>query len=56
MRYNVAQAVPVGIQRGYLYGYYEGAVQGMGSRAITDPKYHTPGALKIRLADDPYKF
>jgi hypothetical protein len=47
MSYALAQGQPVGIDRGLIYGYYEGEILGMGSRAITDPKYATPGYLEI---------
>lgn len=49
MKYNIAHNVPVGIQRGYLYGYYEGTIDGMGNQTITNSTYHTPGNLKIKL-------
>ena len=37
MSYALAQNQPVGIGGGLIYGYYEGEILGMGSRAISDP-------------------
>jgi len=41
-----------------MYGYYTGAISGMGDQAITDPKYHTPGDLQIKIdgTGDPFQY
>lgn len=43
--YALAQGQPVGIDGGLIYGYYEGEINGLGERKITDPRYSTPGWL-----------
>ena len=48
MTYALAQGQPLGIDGGLIYGYYEGEILGLGNRAITDPKYGTPGYLEIQ--------
>jgi len=39
MTYALAEGLPLGIDGGLIYGYYEGEIQGLGSRTITDMKY-----------------
>lgn len=39
MTYALAGGLPVGIDGGLIYGYYEGEILGLGDRTITDPKY-----------------
>ena len=45
-------------EHGMMYGYYTAAMTGMGDQAITDPLFHTPGDLQIKVdgTGDPFQY